>query len=257
MDHPQRFLLENLAWADEMQGRDPRFFERMTGGQQPGVFWIGCSDSRVPAERITNAGPGELFVHRGIANMALPDDLNVMSALQYAVQTLGVAHVIVCGHDGCGGVRGGLLAALAQDAAAKDAPGHGALEAAPDVAAGDYLGARIRPIARLYRQHRAEVDRPAGEGVGAEGAETEDQALARRVDRLVMVNVEAQVRHLAATAVVRDAWAAGRPLRLHGWVYGLGDGRLREVIELPPAGASVGMPPAMSSAAPPTEAVAA
>jgi carbonic anhydrase len=198
-------MLENRAWADEMSSRDPSFFEALAGGQQPDVFWIGCADSRVPAERITNAAPGELFVHRAVANLVLHDDDSLMSALQYAVDELKVGNVIVCGHDGCGGVR----AALAP------APHTGT------DADGSYLARRIRPLRELYRRHRAEVD----------GAASAD-GIAACVDRLVMLNVAEQVRSLARARVVRDAWQRGQALRLHGWVYGLQNGRLREVLAI-------------------------
>ena len=207
MDLPTRFVLENRAWADEMERLQPGFFESLASGQQPGVFWIGCADSRVPAERITNALPGELFVHRSIANLVLHSDNSLMSALQYAVEQLRVRHIIVCGHDGCGGVR----AALMPDE-----------RAANEVE--DALAQRIRPLRELYRRHRHEVD--------SEATRTGDDALARCVDRLVTLNVSAQVRSLADAPTVRRAWQQGRALRLHGWVYGLRDGRLRQVLSL-------------------------
>ena len=202
MDLPTRFMLENRAWADEMSARDASFFEHLASGQQPDVFWIGCADSRVPAERITNAAPGELFVHRAVANLVLHDDDSLMSALQYAVDELKVGHVIVCGHDGCGGVRAALMPAL---------------QGAPGVESS-YLARRIRPLRELYRRHRAEVDAAAGIAAG--------------VDRLVTLNVAEQVRALARAQVVRDAWQRGQTLRLHGWVYGLQNGRLREVLAI-------------------------
>ena len=206
MDSPSRFILENRAWAEEMDQLQPRFFEQLAGGQQPDVFWIGCADSRVPAERITNAAPGELFVHRSIANLVLHDDNSVMSALQYAVEQLKVHHLIVCGHDGCGGVRAALMP---EDGAANDE--------------GDALAQRIRPLRALYRQHQYEVH----------GSDARDEeGLARWVDRLVTLNVASQVRSLADTATVRAAWRRGHGLRLHGWVYGLRNGRLREVLTL-------------------------
>ncbi len=208
MDLPTRFMLENRAWADEMSSRDPLFFEALAGGQQPDVFWIGCADSRVPAERITNAAPGELFVHRAVANLVLHDDDSLMSALQYAVDELKVGNVIVCGHDGCGGVRAALVP---PPRAGSDAD-------------GSYLARRIRPLRELYRRHRAEVDGAAG------GASTD--GIAACVDRLVTLNVAEQVRSLARAQVVRDAWQRGQALRLHGWVYGLQNGRLREVLAI-------------------------
>ena len=206
MDLPTRFMLENRAWADEMSSRDPLFFEALAGGQRPDVFWIGCADSRVPAERITNAAPGELFVHRAVANLVLHDDDSLMSALQYAVDELKVGNVIVCGHDGCGGVRAALTPPPRTDADAD----------------GSYLARRIRPLRELYRRHRAEVD----------GAAASADGIAACVDRLVTLNVAEQVRSLARTQVVRDAWQRGQALHLHGWVYGLQNGRLREVLAI-------------------------
>jgi carbonic anhydrase len=211
MDLPTRFILENRAWADEIQRRDPAFFPRMTDGQQPGVFWIGCADSRVPAELITHAAPGELFVHRSIANMVQPDDVSVMSALQYAIQVLKVGDVVVCGHDRCGGIR-----------AAMTPVASGAATEAADPGNRNYLAERIRPLRDLYRRHRAEVD-----GATEGAAPTDPQ-----VDRLVALNVAEQVRLLASTRLVQDAWLEGHPLRLHGWVYGLENGYLRKVLSI-------------------------
>jgi carbonic anhydrase len=218
MDLPTRFILENRAWADEIQRRDPAFFPRMTDGQQPGVFWIGCADSRVPAELITHAAPGELFVHRSIANMAQPDDVSVMSALQYAIQVLKVGDVVVCGHDRCGGIRAAMTP-VASDPLA-------------DAAGTDdrnYLAERIRPLRDLYRRHRVEVD---GATEGTVQAAHAPSPTDQQVDRLVALNVAEQVRLLASTRLVQDAWLEGHPLRLHGWVYGLENGYLRKVLSI-------------------------
>lgn len=221
MDQPTRFLLQNRAWADEMQLRDAQFFSRMTQGQQPGVFWIGCADSRVPAESITHAAPGELFVHRSIANMVIADDVSLMSALQYAIQALKVNDVVVCGHDQCGGIRAALMPPE--------------MLAAPGGDEGDgdrnYLAERIRPLREFYHRHRGEVDAAGGETARSMQAASEE-SVARRVDRLVTLNVAAAVQTLAGTPTVRDAWRNGHPLRLHGWVYGLADGRLRKVMSI-------------------------
>jgi carbonic anhydrase len=217
LDLPTRFLLENRAWADEMSLRDPTYFGTLAEGQQPDVFWIGCSDSRVPAERITNAAPGELFVHRSIANMVLHDDTSLMSALQYAIRELKVGHVIVCGHDGCGGVRAALMP-----------PRDGSLPFSTGADADretNHLAERIRPLRELYRRHRAEVDQAAGAARGGDG-------LAHSVDHLVTLNVAEQVRSLARSRPVRQAWDDGHALRLHGWVYGLATGRLRRILTL-------------------------
>lgn len=215
MDLPARFILENKAWADEMSERDPNFFDKLIGGQQPDVFWIGCADSRVPAERITNAAPGELFVHRSVANLVIPGDTSLMSALQYAVEELRVPHIIVCGHDGCGGVRAALMPGPEDDGMAPPAANE----------ESNYLAERIRPLRELYRRRRREVD----SGPAAGGAIDE---IAVRVDRLVTVNVAEQVRSLARTSIVRRAWQRGQKIQLHGWVYGLHDGRLRQVLML-------------------------
>lgn len=214
MNLTTRLLLENRAWSDEMTGRHPSFFRRLAAGQQPGAFWIGCADSRVPAESITNASPGELFVHRSIANLVSPGDANVMSALQYAVDVLKVGHVIVCGHQACGGVRAALLSV----GDSEDRP--------PEE--GDYLGRHIEPLRALYRRRRHEVDG------GAVEAGDDEAAIAARVDRLVTLNVSEQVQTLAATKTVQEAWGRGQPLQLHGWIYALRDGRLREVLTLGP-----------------------
>jgi len=211
MDLPTRFLLENRTWADETRRRDPGFFPRMTDGQQPGVFWIGCADSRVPAELITHAAPGELFVHRSVANMVQPDDVSLMSALQYAIQVLKVNDVVVCGHDRCGGIRAAVMPP-ADDASSEDDRGH-----------RNYLAERIRPLRALYKRHRVEVDGPTG----ALANPSDEQ-----VDRLVALNVAEQVQSLAATWLVREAWRGGHPLRLHGWVYGLENGYLRKVMTI-------------------------
>lgn len=208
MDLTTRLLLQNRAWADEMTSRDPAFFGKLVGGQQPRAFWISCADSRVPAERITNALPGELFVHRSVANLVQPDDTNIMSALQYAIDVLRVPAVIVCGHEGCGGVR----AALLQSRERVGEPGE-----------GDYLGHHIRPLRALYRRRAREIE-------AGDGCDDTEEGLCERVDRFVALNVAEQVQALAATAPVRRAWERGQPLALLGWVYALRDGRLREVV---------------------------
>jgi len=212
MNTAARFLLENRAWAAEVDDHDSSYFSRVSAGQRPAVFWIGCADSRVPAEAITNAAPGELFVHRSIANLALRDDNSLMSALQYAVDVLAVRHVIVCGHDGCGGVRAALT--MGDDDASK----------ATDDDDGEHLARRIAPLRALYLQRRHEVD-------AARDGSTADP-IAPAVDRLVTLNVTHQVQSLAGTGIVQRAWARGQALSLHGWVYGLRDGRLRKVVAI-------------------------
>ena len=182
----------NRRWAEEQRRRDPQFFGRLCEIQTPHYLWIGCSDSRVPANEIVGLPPGELFVHRNVANIVLRDDPNCMAVVQYAVEVLGVRHLIVCGHYGCGGVR-----------AALDGGGGGAVEA------------WLRPLRTLREAHRGELD-------------AIDDAAARW-QRLAEINVRAQVRELSVTDVVSRAWAGGVDLDLHGWIYDLRDGLLRDL----------------------------
>jgi carbonic anhydrase len=182
----------NRSWAAGRLEDDPEFFSRLCGLQAPRYLWIGCADSRVPANEIVGLAPGELFVHRNIANVVPGDDLNVQSVLQYAVDVLRVEHVIVCGHYGCGGVR----AALAPRA-------------------GSLVDDWIAPLRRLHATHEAELGRLPDEDA--------------RWKRLCELNVAAQVRSVCATAIVRVAWAKGQPLIVHGWIYDLHDGLLRDL----------------------------
>jgi carbonic anhydrase len=183
----------NQAWAAEISQRDPSFFQELARQQAPQYFWIGCSDSRVPANEIVGLRPGELFVHRNVANVVIHTDLNCLSVLQYAVEVLHVRHVIVCGHYGCGGV----LAALR----------------------GDRLGLIdnwLRHIQDVHDIHRAEIDALPGE--------------AERHDRLCELNVVQQVLNVCRTTVVQDAWRRGQELSVHGWIYSLRDGLLRDLL---------------------------
>jgi carbonic anhydrase len=182
-------LLENIAWAREAAHADAQFFPRLAQGQSPKVLWIGCSDSRVPAETVTNANPGDLFVHRNIANLFSPSDDNTMSVLEYAVRVLKVDHVIVCGHYGCGGVRASLLPL------SSDLP---------------HVNRRIAPLCALGDRHREELD-TFGE-------------LDARANRLAELNVLEQVRLLRGTAIVRDR---DEPPLVHGWIFGLHDGHIK------------------------------
>ena len=182
----------NRAWAAAMVAADPLFFSRLSAGQAPEYLWIGCSDSRVPANEIVGLAPGELFVHRNVANLVIHTDMNCLSVLQYAVDVLGVRHVIVCGHYGCGGVR----------AAVEECP-HGLID--------NWLG-HIRDIARANAAQLA--------GIPDAGA---------RVARLCELNVAEQVRNVANTTVVRDAWARGQRVAVHGWIYDVADGLLRDL----------------------------
>lgn len=182
----------NRRWAAAIRDRDPAFFETLARQQSPEFLWIGCSDSRIPPNEITVTSAGELFIHRNIANLVIADDLNVQSVLQYAVLVLQVPHVIVCGHHGCGGVR----AAMGRETS-------GPL---------DIWLEHIRAVAERHAEELAAL--------------TEEQ----RWDRLVELNVRAQIEQLAASDVIRTAWARGPRPRLHGWVYGLDDGVLRELM---------------------------
>lgn len=195
MSHPKRLLLSNLAWSLEVAERDPEFFSRLAQGQQPRTLWIGCSDSRVPAERITNCQPGELFVHRNIANLFDAEDGNASSVLEYAVRALKVEHIIVCGHHQCGGVR----AALSPPA--KELPA---------------VNLKISPLRVLAALHGEELDAIAD--------------MDARADRLAELNVIAQVERLRASAVVRDA---DHPLEINGWIFDLRQGRLLPLITTP------------------------
>jgi carbonic anhydrase len=192
MDH-QRLLDNNRRWVSETVAREPDFFRNLAAVHSPHFLWIGCSDARVPANVVTGTSAGEMFVHRNIANQVMPTDPNVLAVLQYAVEALGVQDVIVCGHQGCGGVR----AALAGSA--------------PPPHVDGWLS-NLRMVARLHEEELNDI-----------GDADE------RVQRLVELNVVEQVYNLGRTPVVQQAWADGRELRLHGWVYRLDDGRLRDL----------------------------
>jgi carbonic anhydrase len=183
---------QNRAWAAEMTRQDPEFFSTLARQQAPEYLWIGCSDSRVPANQIVGLLPGEMFVHRNIANVVVHTDLNCLSTIQFSVDVLRVGHIIVCGHYGCGGV----LAALRDEK----------------------LGLTdnwLRHIQDVRRKHEAELD----------ALETEKQ----RHNRLCELNVVEQVLNASQTTVVRDAWARGQSLAVHGWIYDIRDGLLRNL----------------------------
>ena len=181
----------NRAWAAEMVARDGDFFTELAEHQSPEYLWIGCSDSRVPANQIVGLPPGDVFVHRNVANVVVHTDLNCLSVLQYAVDVLRVRHVIVCGHYGCGGVR-----------AALDGSRHGLID--------NWL----RHVLDVGQKHADELATLADE---------------RRFDRLCELNVVEQVDHVRQTTIVEDAWARGQDLSVHGLVYGLEDGLLRDL----------------------------
>jgi carbonic anhydrase len=192
----EKLLLENKAWASEKKADDPEYFERLAHLQTPEFLWIGCSDSRVPANEITGTQPGEIFVHRNIANLVIHTDVNLLSVLEYAVVHLKVKHVIICGHYGCGGIKAAMTA-------------------------HDYkqvLNMWLRNIKDVYRLHRDELD-------GISDMEA-------RADRLTELNVREQVLHLAKTSIIQRAWQHEQRPQLHGWVYGLKDGLIKPVFEM-------------------------
>ena len=187
----QKLITGNKLFAESRLQKDPDFFKKLAKGQAPEYLWIGCSDSRVPANEITNTQSGEIFVHRNIANLVVHTDSNLLSVLEYAVKFLKVNHIIVCGHYGCGGV-----------AAAMSNTYHG------------YLDNWLRSIKDVYRSNSYELD----------GIEEPVQ----RADRLTELNVIEQVRNLAKTPIVQQAWSE-RDLHLHGWVYGLHNGLVKDL----------------------------
>ena len=192
----EKLLLENKAWAQEMIHEDPDYFNRLAHLQTPEFLWIGCSDSRVPADKITGTQPGEIFVHRNIANLVIHTDVNLLSVLDYAVNHLKVNHVIVCGHYGCGGVK----AAMSRH---------------------DYnqvLNMWLRNIKDVYRLYREELDAISDAD--------------KRADRLTELNVKEQVMHLAKTSIIQRAWQHEQRPQLHGWIYGLKDGIIKPVFEM-------------------------
>jgi carbonic anhydrase len=197
MDSYKKLLLANKAWVQDKLGVMPDFFERTAQEQKPEFLWIGCSDSRVPAEDITGTEPGELFVHRNIANLVVHTDLNMLSVLQYAVEVLKVRHIIVCGHYECGGVR--------------NAMSH-----------HDFglINKWLRHIKDVYRMHSRELEAIADP--------------VRRYDRLVEMNVTEQVQNLAQTSIVQRAWHSEQRPHLHGWVYDLRTGYIREIAMIKP-----------------------
>jgi carbonic anhydrase len=182
----------NARWAEEMRAADPDFFAGLAALQSPSYLWIGCSDSRVPANQITGLKPGEVFVHRNVANVVVHTDLNCLSVMQYAIEVLKVQHIIVCGHYGCGGVR-----------AAMEGPSHGLID--------NWL----RHIEDIRDWHNDFLT-----------ALPDD---ATRWRALCELNVIEQVRNVARTTLVGDAWKRGQALVLHGWIYGLEDGHLRDL----------------------------
>jgi carbonic anhydrase len=182
----------NASWAKGRRDRDPEYFERLKNGQQPRYLWIGCSDSRIPANEIVGLQPGELFVHRNIANLFIHTDFNSLSVLQYAVEYLGVEHVIVCGHYGCGGI-----------------------EAAMSNQQLGLVDNWLRHIRDLYNTNKDELDAIVD--------------FSQRRSRLAELNVQQQVLNISHTSVVQNAWQKKRPLYIHGLIYDLGDGYLKDL----------------------------
>ncbi|MDB6060646.1 MAG: Carbonate dehydratase [Verrucomicrobiaceae bacterium] len=191
MDNLDHLFLKNRAWAEKIKQEDDSFFSKLSSQQQPEYLWIGCSDSRVPSNQIIGLMPGEVFVHRNVANIVLQTDLNCLSVIQYAVDVLKVKHIMVVGHYGCGGVR----------AALEDVQ-HGLID--------NWLHA-LKDIYHSQQQRFADL-------------ETED-----RVNLLCELNVEAQVAHVCHTRIVQNAWDRGQALSVHGWIYGVGDGLLKNL----------------------------
>ena len=194
----EKLLAANKAWARDTTARDPQYFERLSLLQSPEFLWIGCSDSRVPANEITGTQPGEIFVHRNIANMVIHTDVNLLSILDYAVNHLKVKHVIVCGHYGCGGIKAAMT-------------NH------------DFkyvLNMWLRNIKDVYRLHREEL-------------EAIDD-IEKRTDRLTELNVKEQLMHLAKTSIIQRAWQREQRPTLHGWVYGLKDGIIQPLFQMSP-----------------------
>lgn len=191
-DNLQSLFEKNRKWADSVVERDPDFFKKLSAQQTPEYMWIGCADSRVPATEIVNLAPGEVFVHRNIANVVVPSDLNCLSVLQYAVDVLKVKHVVVTGHYGCGGVQA--------------------------VVSGLRIG-----LADNWLQHVKDVQQKHERYLG------ETIPIGDQLNRLCELNVIEQVVNLSRTTIVQDAWDRGQSLTLHGWVYGLKDGLLRDM----------------------------
>ncbi len=185
-------LLENnRAWAEQVSHDDPDFFTRLSSQQNPEYLWVGCSDSRVPANQIISLPPGEVFVHRNVANLVHHNDLNALAVLQYAVEVLGVRHIMVVGHYGCGGIRAA-------------------------VTGGDngMVDIWLHSVRELYAHHRRSLS---------------SLPLDEQIDRMCELNVEAQVMNLCRTKIIQHAWQRGQEICVHGWVYGLADGRVKDL----------------------------
>jgi carbonic anhydrase len=188
----EKLLLANKAWSKEKTDLRTNYFTELAKDQTPEFLWIGCSDSRVPAEEITGASPGEIFVHRNVANLVVPTDLNLLSVLQYAVDYLKIKHVIVCGHYGCGGVRAALT---------KQRYG--------------LLNKWLRQLKDIYVTHQKDIDQASS-----------------HADRLVEISVGEQVANLAKTSIIQNAWRNRNGPTLHGWVFDIKTGELKSLVEM-------------------------
>ncbi|HMX89424.1 MAG: carbonate dehydratase [Saprospiraceae bacterium] len=197
MKEYEKLLIQNKAWARQQADADPGYFQRLVDVQTPKYLWIGCSDSRVPPDKITQTQPGEIFIHRNIANLVVHTDLNLLSVLQYAVEVLKVEHIIVCGHYGCGGVK----AAMSN----KDL---------------GIINKWLRNIKDVYRYHQDEID----------VLPNEDD----RLNRLIELNISEQIMNLAKTSIVQRAWKDRKAPYLHGWVYSLNNGIILPICEIKP-----------------------
>jgi len=196
MESYLKLLAENKAWASEQLKKDPDYFNRLAHLQSPDFLWIGCSDSRVPANEITGTQPGEIFVHRNVANLVINTDVNLLSVLDYAVNHLKVKHIIVCGHYGCGGIKA----------------------ATSNNDFNQVLNMWLRNIKDVYRLHREELD--------------SIKDIDDRCHRLVELNVQEQLMNLAKTSIIQRSWKKESRPDLHGWVYGLEDGIIKPVLEM-------------------------
>lgn len=191
MNTPEHLFNRNKEWADRIQKEDPTFFSQLSEGQQPEYLWIGCSDSRVPPTQIVDLAPGDLFVHRNIANMVVHTDLNCLSVIQYAVDVLKVKHIVICGHYGCGGVK-----------------------AAMDDQENGLIDNWLRHIEDVERVHTDKL---------------RDLSEEQKTNVLCELNVREQVRNISNTPIVQKAWQKGQELTVHGWIYNLEDGLLKDL----------------------------
>ena len=192
MDDLQELLEKNREWAEGIKASDPQFFNSLAQQQTPRYLWIGCSDSRVPATQLVGLKPGDMFVHRNVANVVVHTDFNCLSVLQFAVDVLNVNHVIVCGHYGCGGVK-----------------------AAMDNLQLGLIDNWLRHVQDVMHNHNEELSAIVDDG--------------RRLDRLCELNVSDQVMNVSKTTIVQNAWSRGQALAIHGWIYGISDGLLRDL----------------------------